>query len=561
MNKATNLFNSFTFSTNKLVLFTCSYVIFLLNIPFFIKTTTAITKLDEFNLFFLISIPFLLLFLSVFLQCFFAFRWITKPLLILLVMVSSVVFYSSITYGIVFDYGMIQNTVETDTAEALSYVNFSAFIFLFTFGILPSILIAKIRLTYKSFLGELFDRTKLMGVSFGTVVLIVLVFYSSYASIGRNNRDLVGYLTPYALIDSTVKYLQRNYLYPPLKFTLLDTNPVIVNEKHTKHVTVLVLGETARAQSFSLNGYHKPTNQFTENLGVVSFKNVSSCGTATAVSVPCMFSRLDKENYDKRLAIAQQNVVDIIHLAGADVLWVSNNSGSCKGVCNRVKTLQIDTTNTDPLCDGEYCFDEVLLRPLKQKLASLTHEETLIVLHMIGSHGPTYYKRYPDKNRIFIPDCQRSDIQNCSAEELANTYDNTIAYTDYVLSKVISQLNMLSQSQDIETSMIYISDHGESLGESGVFLHGLPYAFAPKEQTHVPLLYWADPLHQSERNSCASKMTNKNISHDNVFDILLSEMSVDSKTFNTQNNPLNQCKTAGAIAQTVNQYTKNGANR
>jgi lipid A ethanolaminephosphotransferase len=558
--KIINFLNQIKLTTNQLVIYTCVYITLVLNFPFLSKTAVVVTALESYNLFFLLSVPIFLLALSIFIQCFLSFRWLTKPLLILLVLLSSVIFYSTVTYGIVFDYGMIQNTVETDTAEALSYFNFSAIMFFLFFGLVPSLLIVKVKLTYSSFVGELLARIKLLSGSVGVVFLIAIVFYSNYASVGRNNRDLVGYLTPYALIDSTVKYLQKNYFFPPLKFTLLDTNPIMFNQNPTKHVTVLVLGETARSQSFSLNGYHKPTNQFTEKLGVASFKNVSSCGTATAVSVPCMFSRLDKENYDKRLANAQQNVVDIIQLAGADVLWISNNNGSCKGVCNRIKSIQIPTKKSDPLCDGEYCFDEVLLRPLKQKLATLTYEDTLIVLHMIGSHGPTYYKRYPDKNRIFIPDCQRSDIQNCSEEELTNTYDNTIAYTDFVLAKVIGELNTLSKFKNVETSMIYISDHGESLGESGIFLHGLPYAFAPREQTHVPLIYWADPSHQSNRVDCANKFRNKKISHDNIFDFLLGEMSVDSTIFKMQNNPLNQCERAGSLAQTVNINAKNGAN-
>ncbi len=194
------------------------------------------------------------------------------------------------------------------------------------------------------------------------------------------------------------------------------------------------------------------------------------------------FSRLNKSSYDKRIAIAQQNAIDMIHLAGADVLWVSNNTGSCKGVCARVKTKKIPTDKINPLCDGDVCLDEVLIGELSQKLISLTHENTLIILHMIGSHGPTYYKRYPSSQRIFTPDCQRSDIQNCTHEELVNTYDNTIAYTDYVLSRIITELVVISESQDVKTSMIYVSDHGESLGESGVYLHGLPYAFALKNK-------------------------------------------------------------------------------
>ncbi|GHE92442.1 phosphoethanolamine transferase [Thalassotalea profundi] len=546
-------------TTNQLVIYTCLYITFIVNIPFLTKTVTVITALDQYNGLFLISVPFFLLSLSIIVQSFFAFRWITKPFLILVVLLSSILFYATINYGIVFDYGMIQNTVETDTAEAFSYFNLSAIFFFLFFGVVPSILIAKVQLTYNSFIGELFARLKLISGSIGVLLLIAMVFYSSYASVGRNNRDLVGYLTPYALIDSTAKYIRKNYLYPPLKFSLLDTKPEIVKPTQNKHVTVMVLGETARAQNFSLNGYDKPTNQYTDKLNVVSFANVSSCGTATAVSVPCMFSRLNKESYDKRIASSQQNAIDIIHLAGADVLWVSNNNGSCKGVCNRVKTIKIATKKTSPLCDGEYCFDEALLPPLRKKLTSLTHENTLIVLHMIGSHGPTYYRRYPEKNRIFTPDCQRSDIQNCTQNELVNTYDNTIAYTDYVLSRVIDELNSLSELNDVETSMLYISDHGESLGESGVFLHGLPYAFAPREQTHVPFIYWSDSLHLKGRADCVKNVSDLNISHDNIFDILLNEMSVKSDTYKEQNNPLNQCKLSSLTAQSAYQPTSIGA--
>ena len=559
MYKLLNLFKSITLSTNQLVFFTCVYLIFILNIPFLAKTSTEILALEEYNVFFLLSVPFFILSLAITIQCFFAFRWITKPLLILLVLLSSVVFYSTVTYGIVFDYGMIQNTIETDSSEAFSYLSFSAFLFFAVFGVLPSILIANVKLTYSFFWGELFSRLKLLSVSFGTFVLILIAFYSSYASIGRNNRDLVGYLTPYALIDSTVKYVQKNYLYPPLKFTVLDTAPKIVKNKLSKQVTVLVLGETARSINFSLNGYNKPTNQFTQKFGVVSFKNVTSCGTATAVSVPCMFSRLNKSSYDKRIAIAQQNAIDMIHLAGADVLWVSNNTGSCKGVCARVKTKKIPTDKINPLCDGDVCLDEVLIGELSQKLISLTHENTLIILHMIGSHGPTYYKRYPSSQRIFTPDCQRSDIQNCTHEELVNTYDNTIAYTDYVLSRIITELVVISESQDVKTSMIYVSDHGESLGESGVYLHGLPYAFAPEEQTHVPLIFWADPFHQNNRLNCLNSISDQPISHDNLFDILMGEMHVKTTAYIEENNPFTACHLDSSIAQTKTQTIDLGA--
>lgn len=500
------------------------------------------------------SLPLFLLSLTVFFQGLFSFRWITKPVLISSVILSALIFYATTTYGIVFDYGMVQNTVETDTAEVFSYINLYSLAFFAFFGLIPSLIIYSIELTYQPFLKELLSRLKLLSVSLVVIFVIVGVFYSNYASVGRNNRDLVNYITPYKMYDSSYKFIRNHYFYRPLDFKIIDTSPSIVRSSNKKHITVMVLGETARSQSFSLNGYNKPTNQYTERIGVVSFSNMSSCGTATAVSVPCMFSRLNKSSYNKRIATAQQNVIDIVHLAGADVLWLSNNNGSCKGVCKRIKTNKIPTDTSNSLCDGEYCFDEALLNPFKDKLNHLTHKNTLIILHMIGSHGPTYFKRYPIEKRLFLPDCQRSDIQNCTKEQLINSYDNTIAYTDYVLSKIISELNKLAQEKEIETSMLYISDHGESLGEKGIYLHGLPYAFAPEEQTHIPMIYWSDNQQTDFDLSCLNSMANTPMTHDNVFDLLLSVMSVKTKTYNIDNDPFIQCKSQTAIARTTTDY-------
>lgn len=544
-------FRKLTITTNQLVFFTCSYIVFILNLPFLIKTTEVITSLDDYNVFFLLSLPLFLLSVSVVLQSIFAFRWVTKPVLIFTVISSSLIFYGTTSYGIVFDYGMVQNTVETDSAEALSYVNLHAALFFLILGIVPSLAIYAVQLSYKPFFSELFSRLKMMTMSIFILFLIGGLFYSNYASVGRNNKSLIGYITPYKMLDASYKFVRNHYFTPPLKFEILDTSPTIVRDSKRKHVTVMVLGETARADSFSLNGYSKPTNQYTQKQGVVSFSNMHSCGTATAVSVPCMFSRLNKQNYDKRIAIAQQNVVDLIHLAGADVLWVSNNNGSCKGVCTRVITQQIDTDKSNPLCDGEYCFDEALLAPLHNKLNNLTNENTLIVLHMIGSHGPTYFKRYPKEKRLFTPDCQRSDIQNCTQEQLINTYDNTIAYTDFVLSEIISGLSELAIKEDVETSMLYISDHGESLGENGFYLHGLPYAFAPEEQTHVPMIYWNDSMQTDFNLTCLNASSKTRITHDNIFDTLLSIMSVRSVSYRSDSDPFIQCKSQSAIARTA----------
>ena len=527
-------------TSTKLFFYACCYISLVLNIPFLSRFQDAIVSQEKYSTIFLLSTPIFLLSLVIIVQGLITFRWLLKPVLIFTIIVSSLIFYTTSTYGIVFDFGMVQNTFETDTAEALSYVNIYSVLFFSVFGLAPSLLICFIKITPQSFLSNLASHLKLLAISFLCLITILGTYYSNYASVGRNNSELINYITPYKMLDSAQRYIVRNFLYPPLDFKVLDPSPTISNDK--KHVMVLVLGETARSSNFSLNGYDKFTNPYTSKQNVISFKNVTSCGTATAVSVPCMFSNLNKSNYDKRIATSQQNAIDLIKGAGADVLWISNNNGSCKGVCKRVESKQVATDSNQPLCDGEYCYDEVLLKELTDKLNNLTHKTTLIVFHLIGSHGPTYYKRYPIERRLFTPDCPRSDIQYCTQEQLVNAYDNTIAYTDYVISEMIDALSKTSNENNIETTMLYISDHGESLGENGVYLHGLPYAFAPEVQKHVPMIYWDSENSASIDKNCLQSISNTPISHDNFFNTLLGTMSINSKVYNPSLDAFSKCK-------------------
>jgi len=277
-------------------------------------------------------------------------------------------------------------------------------------------------------------------------------------------------------------------------------------------------------QNFQYAGYERRTNQHTENLGVTFFDQVSSCGTATAVSVPCMFSLQFRDSFDLKAADSQQNLLDLAALAGVDVLWIDNNNG-CKRVCERVAYQQIDPAQDSPLCDGDYCFDEVMLAPLAAKLENIDSESTLIVLHMIGSHGPTYYRRYPHSARAYQPDCERSDIQNCSKAALVNTYDNTVLYSDQVNAMVIRQLQQYQDKYDV--SLLYVSDHGESLGEKGLYLHGFPYALAPGEQTHVPLYVWSGSG-SANAGECLADVRHEPLSHDNIYHSVMSLIGVES---------------------------------
>ncbi|WP_076410462.1 phosphoethanolamine transferase [Shewanella sp. UCD-KL12] len=529
-------------STNQLILLVALYFTLVFNFPFLQEVTRTVLALDNYNLLFLATVPILAFNLCTLLFCLFSARPILKPCLISLTLISSLVFYAKVSYGVIFDYGMIQNSAETYTAEVLSYLNWHLVAFFFVTGALPAAFIQLVRVKQSTTLKSLVSRIKLMATSILSILIIAAIFYPNYASVGRNHRQLQKSSIPFQYLVDSVKYTKDQYFTAPRSFKTLDNAPSLLsNDETQKKVIVMVLGETARAQNFSYNGYDKPTNKATEKYGLISFENMFSCGTATAVSVPCMFSALTRSNFDKNDAEYEQNLMDLVSLAGVDVLWIDNNG--CKGVCERVPTINIDVKSDNPLCDGEYCFDEVLIEPLQKKLANLTAPTTFIVLHMIGSHGPTYYRRYPSETRPFKDDCQRSDIQNCSSESLVNTYDNTIAYTDLVLSKVIESLDTLPK--DVQPSMLYVSDHGESLGESGAYLHGFPYAFAPQEQTHIPLLAWF-PEQRSPYIDTACLRTqakNNTFSHDNIFHSMLGVLNVATSPYDKNLDIFSSCMT------------------
>jgi lipid A ethanolaminephosphotransferase len=248
-----------------------------------------------------------------------------------------------------------------------------------------------------------------------------------------------------------------------------------------------------------------------------------------------MFSFLDRANYSPDKANKQSNVLDILSHAGVKTIWIDNNS-SCKGVCSRIeqKNIRQNPDNTSIYySDGEY-YDEKLLDDMQPYIEN-TQVDTLIVLHTLGSHGPAYHRRFPEKFAKFTPYCTSSTPQTCSDLEVSNAYDNTILYTDYILSQLIQYLKQ--HDQQYESFLVYASDHGESLGENGVYLHGLPYFIAPEAQTHVPLIAWfSDSFtasHVIDLNYLQSQ-ADQPYSHDNLSHSLLSLFNVKTALYQSE---------------------------
>jgi lipid A ethanolaminephosphotransferase len=299
---------------------------------------------------------------------------------------------------------------------------------------------------------------------------------------------------------------------------------------------MLVIGETARADHFSLNGYARATNAETAPLGVISFNQVSACGTSTAASLPCMFSHLGREDFGARTQ-DYENLLDLLQRAGLAVLWLDNQAG-CKGVCERVPhAMALDaptgSVHGAGLCKNGECLDEALLTGLDQRLAALPEARrqrgVLLVLHQMGSHGPAYYKRSPALDKRFQPECVTHALQDCEPGALVNAYDNSIAYTDHVLARAIAWLTR--QQAAFDPMLLYVSDHGESLGENHMYLHGVPYALAPREQTQVPMLLWLPA--QSEgalgaTRDCLLQRRDVPLSHDHLFHTVSGLLGVHS---------------------------------
>ncbi|MEC6830583.1 phosphoethanolamine--lipid A transferase [Photobacterium toruni] len=547
--KCSSYFFNKEINYNILIFYIAVYFGLILNIPLWQTFYEILSKLEMVNVGFVISLPiFLIAALNIIFQLF-AWPYFGRVFFGLLTLVSAITAYASYHYGVIFDYGMIENIVETNSGEASSYFSLSGLITITILGVIPCLYIISVKVKKQSFIKN-FILYKAISIiaSIIVIVLIAAFFYKDYASVGRNNKYLNRVINP-SYVYTAIKYIDRTYFMKPIAYQEIGTDAKLVttatsNGKPT--LFVFVLGETARSQNYQANGYPRPTNRYTQPDDMISFKNVSSCGTATAVSVPCMFSAMDRRNYKKEIAYNQDTFIDILHRAGISMLWKENDGGD-KGAGDRIQKITLSHSATNPLCDGESCLDMALLENFDQDVANMKGSK-FITLHIMGSHGPTYYKRYPQDHAFFKPDCQRSDIENCTKEQIVNSYDNTILYTDYVISQLIEKLK--GYSDKYNTALFYISDHGESLGEGGLYLHGTPYSLAPKYQTTVPMMMWFSKSFTQDRDlnlTCledlATNAKQGDYSQDNIFSSMLGIMNVNTSVYKPQQDIFRQCRT------------------
>jgi lipid A ethanolaminephosphotransferase len=505
----------------------------------FFTNVTAVYPVAFDNIGFLLSLAIVLTALTIFLLTLLSSRWTIKGVLITMLLISSLSNYFMNSYHVIIDETMIQNMLQTNVDESMDLLSLKQLFYFLFLGVLPSVLVYKSKIEYTSFKKESLSKVKVLSLSLLVILVLVFSFSKHYTSFFREHKPLRFYVNPSYWIFSVGKYAAM---------TLKDTKHVLIpigmdakvsatDTSRPKKLMIMVVGEAARADRFSLNGYERDTNPLLKREDILDFSNMHSCGTSTAVSVPCMFSVYNQSDYSYSKGLSTENVLDVLeHTQKVEVLWRDNNSDS-KGVALRVPFEDYKSASNNTMCEGE-CRDEGMLTGLDTFIRDHGDKDLLIVLHQMGNHGPAYYKRYPKSFEKFTPVCETNQLEECTQEEIGNAYDNAILYTDYFLSKVIAFLKPYDASY--ETSMIYMSDHGESLGEHGLYLHGLPYFMAPDTQTNVAALMW---FGEKTRSRLDIKQLHDNMdktySHDNLFHTLLGIFDVNTQVYNKEMDILN----------------------
>jgi lipid A ethanolaminephosphotransferase len=452
--------------------------------------------------------------------CVFSTRHTVKPLLVLLIVGTAFATYFMQSFNVYLDPTMLRNVMRTDVAEARE---------LFAWRL--------VRIVARPLLRAALQR---VGSVFAALVLLVgplMLIFQPFASMMRNHKDMRYLATPanYLYSIGAVAAAQAKGAAKPRQAIGLDAKPGPAYAARSKPLlVVMVVGETARAANWGLNGYARQTTPELAALAatepLVSYGEVASCGTNTEVSLPCMFAPVGRRDYDEATIRGSESLLHVLARAGVGVSWRDNQSG-CKGVCEGLPQDNVMDLKLSGLCADGRCLDEGLLAGLPERLAALKAKPAtqFLVLHMLGNHGPSYFRRYPPAFKRFVPACEFDDLHKCSREQIVNAYDNALLYTDHVLARLVAQLQ--SAAGAVDSAVLFVSDHGESLGENNLYLHGLPYAIAPDLQKRVPMLLWLSagaPRSLGLDVACLQRRAKEPAAHDHLFHTLLG--LVDVKT-------------------------------
>lgn len=477
-----------------------------------------------------------------------ATRLTLKPVLTVLTCAAAGTSYFIGHYGVVFDPSMIRNVLRTDLHEAQELISWGLAVHLLVFAILPCWLLWQVELLPLSWRQGAQRRALLLGVSLLVLLATIWLNFQPFAALMRNHREARYLVTPANVIWSTAQAMAST-----TRDAALPRQPIGVDARagaswpaRTKPlVVILVVGETVRAANWGAYRTDRDTTPRLARLPLVRFAQVETCGTNTEVSLPCMFAPVGRRAYDESRIRREQSLLHVVQRAGVKVAWRDNQSG-CKGVCEGLPTELVSAGPGAAACASGRCLDEMLFSDLEDRLRSAQGTQ-IWVLHMLGNHGPSYFRRHPPEFARFLPECRDDDLRQCSREAITNAYDNALLYTDHLLAEAITTLT--AHADRVDSALIYVSDHGESLGEKGLYLHGMPYALAPREQTHVPMEIWSSRNFAQAaglRNDCLAPALQRaaagRVSHEHLFHTLLGLLDIKTALYAPQLDLAQACR-------------------
>lgn len=463
-----------------------------------------------------------------------ATRLTVRPAVTLLTLAAAAGSYFMSAYGVVLDPSMLRNVLRTNPAEAGELLTASFAVHMLLYGLLPCALLWRARISPRPWRRALIAKSVLAAIALAVLGTGLWLNFQTLSSWMRNQKDARYRVTPANIVWSTSRVLAADArtAAAPRRPIGQDAAPGASWAQRSRPlVVVLVVGETARAANWGLSGYSRQTTPQLARLEVVDLPRVQACGTNTEVSLPCMFAPVGRRDHDEDRISSEESLLHVLARAGVGVHWRDNQSG-CKGVCDGLPSGTASPRIAPGLCNGERCLDEALVVDLPARLRAAQGTQ-LWALHMIGNHGPGYWRRYPPTFARFQPECRQDDLRTCTIEQIVNSYDNALLYTDHVLARAIAALQ--AASDRVDSALVYVSDHGESLGERGLFLHGMPYRIAPREQLEVPMVWWASAgLERAVgfEPGCLAQALRRpapaSVSHDHLFHSMLGLLDVDT---------------------------------
>ncbi len=404
-------------------------------------------------------------------------RVVGKALMSAIFIGNAISLYFINTYEVMLDDTMMGNVFNTNTTEATSYYSTAAILYVLFLGVLPAVCICLSKIDY----GNIKRFFANIGVTIAVILVVAFANASNWTWIDKQAPVIGSLLLPWSYIVNSIRY--HNQLAERNREEILLPDATFSNDE--KAVAVLVIGESARRDHFSLYGYERDTNPLLEKTEGVHHFNANSSATYTTAGVQAILEHAPT-------GILYEVLPNYIHRCGGETVWRSTNWGEPP---LHFDNVHFDYSNRDSCTACGY--DEELASGLKEEIESSGRNKVLIVLHTSTSHGPSYNQKYPDKFERFSPVCTNVELSKCTHNELINAYDNTIVYTDYIISKVIDELKKLD---GWNCCMIFVSDHGESLGEKNLYMHGVPLSIAPKEQYEIPFIVWSSVGSRSIKN-------------------------------------------------------------